>query len=152
MQVKFKISWPIGIIIAIVAFVVFILSFVYKATFVPAYDHHLVSDDYYKDELNYQQEIDNQNKAAELKENITLKKEASGLTIYFPSEFEPTQISGIIYFQRPSNNKIDFNLPIELTTNKYFLTNKYLIEGRWNVKIEWTVNNETYLFKEKIMY
>jgi len=152
MQVKFKISWPTGIIIAIVAFVVFILSFVYKATFVPAYDHHLVSDDYYKDELNYQQEIDKQNKAAELKENITIKKEASGLTIYFPSEFAPTQISGTIYFQRPSNNKIDFNLPIELTSNKYFLSQEILIEGRWNVKIEWTVNNNTYLFKEKIMY
>jgi len=152
MQVKFKISWPTGIIIAIVAFVIFILSFVYKATFVPAYDHHLVSDDYYKDELNYQQEIDKQNRGAELKENITIKKEGSGLTIYFPSEFEPTQISGTIYFQRPSNDKIDFNQPIELTTNKYFLTNINLIEGRWNVKIEWTVNNETYLFKEKIMY
>ena len=69
---KIKISWPAGIIIAISAFVVFILSFVYKATFVPEYDHHLVSDEYYKDELNYQQEIDKLNKAALLKENISL--------------------------------------------------------------------------------
>ncbi|AMC09932.1 hypothetical protein Lupro_01065 [Lutibacter profundi] len=152
MQVKFKISWPTGIIIAIISFVIFILSFVYKATFIPAYDHHLVSDDYYKDELNYQQEIDNQNRGAKLKENVTIKKEASGLTIYFPSEFEPTQISGTIYFQRPSNDKIDFNLPIKLITNKYLLTDKNLVEGRWNVKIEWTVNKNTYLFKEKIMY
>ena len=32
------------------------------------------------------------------------------------------------------------------------ISNEKLIEGRWNVKIEWTVNNNTYLFKEKIMY
>ncbi len=71
---KFKISWPTGIIISIAAFVIFILSFVYKVTFLPQYDHHLVSDDYYKDELNYQQEIDKLNKAAELKQKYYFKK------------------------------------------------------------------------------
>ena len=59
---KIKISWPMGIIIAMTAFVIFILSFVYKVTFLPAYDHHLVSEDYYKDELHYQQEINKENK------------------------------------------------------------------------------------------
>ena len=149
---KFKLSWPVGIVIAIAAFVIFILSFVYKATFVPAYDHHLVSDDYYKDEINYQQEIDKLNKAAELKQNITYKKVASGLLISFPSEFEASQIKGTIEFQRLSNEKIDFQLPIQLITNDLVISNEKLIEGRWNVKIEWTVNNNTYLFKEKIMY
>ncbi|NQV78474.1 MAG: FixH family protein [Lutibacter sp.] len=149
---KFKISWPTGIIISIAAFVIFILSFVYKVTFLPQYDHHLVSEDYYKDEINYQQEIDKLNKAAELKENITYKKVASGLLISFPSEFEASQIKGTIEFQRLSNEKIDFKLPIQLITNDLVISNEKLIEGRWNVKIEWTVNNNAYLFKEKIMY
>ncbi|WP_372792102.1 FixH family protein [Lutibacter sp.] len=150
---KFKISWPTGIIISIVAFVIFILSFVYKVTFLPQYDHHLVSDDYYKDELNYQQEIDKLNKAAELKQNITLKKIDLGLLISFPSEFEASKIKGIIAFQRLSNDKIDFELPIDLETNDLLIPDEKLVDGRWNVKIEWTVNNNnTYLFKEKIMY
>lgn len=149
---KLKISWPTGIIISITAFVIFILSFVYKATFMPAYDHHLVSEDYYKDELNYQKEIDKLNNAAELKQNITYKKVDSGLLISFPLEFETTDIKGTIAFQRLSNNKIDFELPIELETNDFLITNENLVEGRWNVKIEWTANNKTYLFKEKLMY
>jgi hypothetical protein len=149
---KFKINWPTGIIISIVAFMIFILSFVYKATFMPQYDHHLVSEDYYKDELNYQQEIDKLNKAANLKQNIILKKVSSGLLISFPSEFEASKITGTIAFQRLSNYKLDFQLPIKLITNDYLITDEKLVEGKWNIKVEWTVKKNTYLFKEKITY
>ncbi len=149
---KLKFSWPAGIIIALTAFIVFILSFVYKATFLPEYDHHLVSEDYYLDEINYQQEIDKLNKAEELKENVTLKKTATGLSINFPSEFDPTKIEGTISFQRLSNDKIDFELPINLNSSQFVILDEALVEGRWDVKIEWTVYNNTYLFKEKIMY
>ena len=149
---KFKISWPTSIILALSAFIIFILSFVFKATFLPEYDHHLVSDDYYKDEMNYQQEIDKLNKAAALNEDVTLTKVAEGLLIKFPAEFDPEKIAGTIKFQRPSNDKIDFQLPIKLTTADYLILDDNLVQGIWNVKIEWTFNSNTYLFKEKLMY
>jgi len=149
---KLKISWPTGIILAITAFVIFILSFVYKATFMPAYDHHLVSEDYYKDELNYQQEVDKLNNAANLVQNIAYKKVASGLLINFPSEFNPSEIKGTIEFQRLSNEKIDFKIPIKLTSSDYLIKDDKLVEGRWNIKIEWSVGDTNYLFKDKLMY
>ena len=149
---KFKISWPTGIIIAIASFVIFILSFVYKVTFLPEYDHHLVSDDYYMEELNYQQEIDKQNKGIDLKENVTIKKVDKGLLISFPSEFDYSKISGTIDFLRLSNDKIDFSMPIKLTANELLIGDENLVDGRWDVKVEWTVNDNTYLLKEKINY
>ncbi|WP_456377715.1 FixH family protein [Lutibacter sp.] len=150
---KFKISWPAGIILAIAAFVIFILSFVYKAVFVPKYSHKLVSEDYYKDGMNYQKEtIDKLNNAVELKQNITYKKVTEGLLFKFPSEFEASQITGTISFQRLSNKKIDFQYPLELETLEYLILDNKLVEGRWNVRIDWSVNNKSYLFKEKIMY
>jgi len=149
---KIRISWPAGIIIAITSFVIFILSFVYKVTFLPEYDHHLVSEDYYKDELNYQQEIDKQNKGIELKENITLVKTSKGLSINFPSEFDPTKITGTISFQRLSNGKIDFEFPIQLETSNFIVKDENLVAGRWDVKIVWFVNDTEYLYKEKISY
>lgn len=149
---KFKISWPTGIVLALSAFIIFILSFVFKATFLPEYDHHLVSDDYYKDEMNYQQEIDKLNKAAALNEDVNLTKVAEGLLIKFPAEFDPEKIAGTISFQRPSNEKIDFQIPIKLTTADYLILDDNLAQGIWNVKIEWTVNGNTYLFKEKLRY
>jgi hypothetical protein len=149
---KIKISWPTGIVLALVAFMIFILSFVYKVMFLPEYDHHLVSEEYYKDELNYQQEINKENKGVALKENIKIKKDSLGLTIIFPVEFEPSKINGTISFVRLSNDKIDFNIPIKLTSNEILIKDEKLVEGRWDVKIEWNVNDVDYLYKEKLIY
>jgi len=149
---KFRISWPTGIIIALASFVIFILSFVYKVTFLPEYDHHLVSEDYYKDELNYQQEIDKQNNGIELSENVSIEKVSKGLLISFPSEFDPSDISGTISFQRLSNNKLDFEIPIDLKTKDVLIEDENLVPGRWDIKIEWNVSDKAYLLKEKISY
>jgi nitrogen fixation protein FixH len=77
---------------------------------------------------------------------------SEGLLIKFPAEFDPEKITGTISFQRPSNIKIDFQLPINLTSADYLILDDKMVEGIWNVKIEWTVNGNTYLFKEKLMY
>ena len=149
---KVKLNWPTGIILALLSFIIFILSFVYKATFVPEYDHQLVSDEYYNDELNYQQEIDKLKRASELIENISIKKIATGLLIKFPTDIDSKQIQGAISFKRLSNHKLDFSLPIALTSNQFLLKDEKLVEGRWDIKIEWQVEEKTYLFKEKIIY
>ncbi|WP_298366516.1 FixH family protein [uncultured Lutibacter sp.] len=149
---KLKISWPTGIIIAITAFIVFILSFVYKVTFLPEYDHHLVSEQYYKDELNYQIEIDNEIKGLDLKENVSIKKVNEGLLVSFPKEFKPSDITGNIVFKRLSNSKIDFEQIINLKTHELLIKDDVLVDGRWDVYIEWEVNKNTYLYKEKLMY
>ena len=149
---KIKISWPTGIVLALVAFMIFILSFVYKVMFLPEYDHHLVSEEYYKDELNYQQEINKENKGVALKDNIKITKDSLGLTIIFPKEFDPSKITGLISFLRLSNDKIDFNIPIELASNQILISKDKLVAGRWNVKIDWSVNGADYLYKEKLIY
>jgi hypothetical protein len=148
---KFKITWPAGIAISLLAFVIFILYFVYQSL-LPEYTHHLVSEDYYKDGLNFTKELNQQNKGIALKENVSLKKTDEGLIIIFPKEFDSSAISGTIYFQRLSNSKIDFELPINLETNEYLIKNEDLVKGRWDVEVKWIVNDTTYLFKEKIMY
>ena len=149
---KIKISWPTGIVLSIIAFMVFILSFVYKVTFLDDYDHHLVSEDYYNDELNYQQEIDKLNNAAALPENIKALTNEEGILIRFPSQFKSSDITGTIYFKRSSTAKIDFEIPIVLTENSILIKKENLVRGLWNVRIDWKHKEEEYLFKEKITY
>ncbi|SDW72314.1 FixH protein [Lutibacter oricola] len=148
---KFKFTWPMGIIIALVSFMIFISTFLYLS-FTPKYSHNLTSEDYYKDELNYQQEIDLEERGNSLKENVSIKKVEKGLLISFPSEFEPSKISGTISFKRLSNEKIDFTKPIKLKTNKLLISDDILVEGRWDVNINWNVNEVSYLYKEKLIY
>ncbi|MFK5957407.1 MAG: FixH family protein [Lutibacter sp.] len=149
---KIKFTWPMGIVLALASFMIFILSFVYKATFVHKYDHHLVSEHYYLDELNYQQEIDKLNNASNLKQNVIIEHTNNGLLIKFTDEFKDKEIKGTIYFQRFSNYKLDFQLPIKLINNDILIGKDKLIDGIWNIKIDWTANNKAFLFKEKIMY
>ena len=149
---KLKISWPLGIVVSLVAFIIFILSFVYKAMFLPNYDHHLVSENYYEDELLYQQEIDKENRGLGLEENISLTKNENGLLIKFPTEFEAEAISGTVYFQRLSNNKIDFKKEIQLNSHEMLIPKEQLVQGRWDIKIEWKAFEVDYLYKEKIIY
>jgi hypothetical protein len=149
---KVRISWPTGIIIAIIAFMVFILSFVYKVTFLDAYDHHLVSEDYYNDELNYQEEIDKLNNAAALVQNVRLVRVANGIEVIFPSEVDPDGITGTISFKRASTSRIDFDLPIALNSHVQVIEKEHMVPGLWNVRIDWKYKGTDYLLKEKFEY
>lgn len=145
-----KLNWGQSIALVMFAFIIFILSFVYKTFTNSKYDHHLVSEEYYKDEMNYQQEIDAVNNAKNLKTNVFLETVSEGIRIVFPKEV--INISGNIAFQRASNVKLDFEKPITLVNNEIIIPKNKLVEGSWNVKIKWKANNVKYLFKEKYYY
>ena len=149
---KIKINWGTGIVIALVLFMIFILSFVYKTIAVDKYEHHLVSEDYYKDELYYQKEIDKLNNAAKLSENITLSNSEKGITISFPEDKDFNKIKGRIYFQRRSNLKLDFKKEIKLSDHFIIIPDSLLVSGKWIIKIDWQYNDEEYLLKESWFY
>ena len=52
-----KINWGTGIVLAIIAFIGFILFFVIKMSTDDRANHDLVTEEYYKAELGYQKEI-----------------------------------------------------------------------------------------------
>jgi len=149
---KIKINWGTGVVIAMVLFMVFILQFVYRTLANDKYEHQLVSEDYYKDELYYQQEIDKMNNASKLEQNTTLERTKEGFLITFPSKMDVTKIMGNIYFQRPSNDKLDFEQDIKLTDNRIVINHDNLVSGKWKVKIDWKYNDEEYMLKEDVFY
>lgn len=147
-----KINWGTGLAIFMFAFVIFILSFVYKTFTNEKYNHQLVSKEYYKDEINYQQEIDALSNAKKLKTNLKLIATENGIQVVFPSDFEESTVEGIIKLQRTSDIKLDFDLPIELINNELLIPKEKLVKGLYNIKINWVVNNKKYQFKEKYTY
>ena len=148
---KIKINWGTGIVIAMALFMVFILQFVYRS-FENKNNHDLVSEDYYKDELYYQQEIDKMNNANQLKQNVSIKRTNEGFIITFPQDMDYTKITGALYFQRPSNEDLDFDQAIKLSDTKVLIKHSNLVEGKWKVKIDWKYNDEEYMLKETIFY
>lgn len=151
---KIKWNWGTGIVIAMALFMAFILQFVYRASMVAKYEHSLVSEDYYKDEIHYQEEIDKVEKGNSLVENISVIHKENGLLIRFPKEFDAESLSGTVYFQRLSNEKLDFSKDIKenFADHAIYIPDEQLVPGKWQLKIDWKVRDESYLYKETLFY
>ena len=149
---KIRFTWGTGIVIAMLSFMIFILSFVYKSIAMEEYQHELVSEDYYKDELHYQEEIDKLKNSQTLSEDIKLANIKEGMRISFPENIDQDQIKGTIYFQRLSNEKLDFTEQIKLTDHHQLIPVEKLVSGKWIIKIDWETEQDKYLFKETWFY
>ncbi len=149
---KIKFNWGTGIVIAMVLFMAFILQFVYKSVAMDKYNHELVSEDYYKDELYYQQEIDKINNGNQLEQNVTFERVKEGFLITFPQQMDVSKITGTVEFQRPSNKSLDFQQEISLKGSKLLINHTNLVSGKWKVKIDWKHDDKEYMLKEAVFY
>lgn len=147
-----KINWGTGIVIGMVLFISFIMFLVINMLTDKKFDHDLVTEEYYQEELHYQEEINAETNAFSLKENITDRRVKDGWIIEFPKNLELSKISGNLNFYRPSNEKLDFNIPLELKEYKIFIKDEQLVEGRWNINIHWEYEGTPYLYKNEIVY
>ncbi|MEP3837006.1 MAG: FixH family protein [Algibacter sp.] len=147
-----KINWGTGIVIAFIAFISFIMYFVINMSVNSKYNHDLVSEDYYAEELQYQNDINKLKSAKALNENISYKKTNKGLVIQFPNGFDYKNIKGKLFLYRPSNKQLDFETAISLSNSNLLIPDNRLVDGRWNIKIDWQYNGKSYLFKESIIY
>ncbi|MFI1771616.1 FixH family protein [Thalassobellus citreus] len=147
-----KINWGTGIVIAFVVFISFILYFIIPMNMDKKYNHDLVSENYYADELAYQNDINKLTNANNLNQKITYKRSDEGLIINFPNDIDYKKIKGKVFLYRPSNKQLDFDTAISLSKPYLLIPDNRLVDGRWNIKIDWQLNNQSYLFKETINY
>ncbi|MEN8858406.1 MAG: FixH family protein [Flavobacteriaceae bacterium] len=146
-----KINWGTGIVIAIIAFMSFIMYFVISMSTDHKFSHDLVTDNYYQKELEFQDQIDATKNAKLLDEDVKIVKSEKGLQIYFPKIFE-NEMEGKVFLYRPSNKQLDFEIPISITDNYLLVPEKSLLDGRWNISVKVTHNNKEYYFSEEITY
>lgn len=147
-----KWNWGTGIVIVMACFISFILYFVIRMSTEEAYSHDLVTEEYYAKEMLYQQEIDAEINTNNLNTKIGSKKVSEGWMLTFPDELDPTKINGKVFLYRPSNQKLDFEIPLELSGPDLLIPDKNLIDGRWNITIDWTYKGTSFMYKEEIVY
>ncbi|WP_234859341.1 FixH family protein [Aquimarina aquimarini] len=147
-----KINWGTSIVLVFIGFISFILYFVIKMNTNQNYEHDLVTEDYYKKELAFQDEINAEENSKTLTKDITVKKKAEGLVISFPKDKNYNDIKGTIFLYRPSNKKLDIKIPISLSDSTFVIKDQNLLDGRWNITIDWKYQGISYLFKKSITY
>nr|WP_299487966.1 FixH family protein [uncultured Allomuricauda sp.] len=147
-----KINWGTGIVIAFIAFIAFILYFVIRMSTDNHANHDLVTEEYYKQELAYQKEIDASKSAIELDAELKLEKSEEGITIFFPEKFDPKKIKGIVSLYRPSNKHLDIDFPLSLSKTHLLIPDNSLVDGRWDITVKWEYEGNKFLFKERLTY
>ena len=143
-----KIKWGTGIVIAFGLFIIFILSFVYKVQSNQKYDNELVTKDYYKKEALVQGDIEKQENANALTNKVTIEKTADGVKIQFPADFDYSKINGKVSLYRPSSQKLDFEIPISLSSPHLLIPKSNLASGLWDISIDWEYDGVKYLNKD----
>jgi nitrogen fixation protein FixH len=147
---KFKIGWGTSIVIAIALFMSFILYFVIKVQSDSKYDNELVVEEYYKKDAMYGEDYIKMQNAADLTEKPTVIQTADSVEIKFPALFKPAAVQGKVSFYRPSNKKLDFQVPISLSKPSLLIPKLNLVGGRWDILIDWEYQSKSYKMKETI--
>ena len=134
-----KLNWGHYIVITIALFLGLIGYMVVRSF---SHNNDLVAEDYYAQEIEFQDVIDKKKNASELEQDITWKSEEGGIAIYYPGLDE---IEGSISLMRPSNKIYDLELAVEPDTNgRQFIPGEDLIKGKYLVRIDWRSGSQKY--------
>ncbi len=147
---KLNIGWGTSIVIAFALFITFILYFVIKVQSDSKYDNDLVVEEYYKKDALYGEDYIKKQNAQHLIEKPKVTQKDNSIEVVFPKEFSPKNIQGTVSFYRPSNKKLDFQIPISLSKPSLLIPKLNLVGGRWDIFIDWEYQSISYKLKETI--
>ncbi len=135
-------NWGLKITLLYVSFVLLILGMVGLAMHEKM---DLVANDYYEQELNYQNKINTVNHTRALGESLTWEVKKNTLELTFPEQFKEKKISGNVYFFRPSDATMDKTIAIPTDTARIQnISTSQLKKGVYKMQISWEVNKEKY--------
>ncbi|MEX2597453.1 MAG: FixH family protein [Salibacteraceae bacterium] len=144
-----KFNWGHGITIVFILFVGYILSFVYRSFFNQV---DLVAEDYYAQEVAYQDRIDQTANAKYLDDKVHVVKTSEGVSFGFPASETMDDESGMLHFFRPSDEDMDLRIPIKLDEKSTQLIPLQLFhKGRYEVNISWRKDNKAFFIKKSIV-
>jgi hypothetical protein len=147
-----RINWGTSIVIAFILFASFILYFIIKVETNSKYENELVVEEYYKHDAHFGDEMVKIQNAHDLVEKPSIINTAEGITVHFPSALDINKIKGKVSFYRPSNKKLDFEVPISLSSPTLLIPKLKLVGGLWDISLFWSYEGKEFISKEKIYF
>ncbi|AYO56777.1 nitrogen fixation protein FixH [Chryseobacterium sp. 6424] len=137
-------SWGHGIVLALGSFIAFILFLIFVFSN-GMKNSELISDNYYQEELVYQETIDAKNNAENLPEKPSYEQNKAGITITFPQNIKPetTQVEFNLF--RTDDSNLDVKKEVNLNGNGQFtIPSKVIMAGSYTLKLKWQKDNKPY--------
>lgn len=137
-------SWGHGVVIALFAFIVFILSMLFLFPNGQK-NSEMVTDNYYEEELKYQDVIDAKKRADQLQEKPVYGQDKNGITITFPKDYDNSNTTVKFVLNRTDDQNLDIKKSVQLDANKSFLIpSKVLRLGNYTLRLNWTKDKTDY--------
>jgi hypothetical protein len=137
-------NWGKGIVIALTLFIGFISFLVVK---IMSQDVDLVSEDYYKQEIDYEARIQKEQNGLNNAAKIELIDQEAYVVVQLPDSSSLTNV--VLNLKRPNDKKLDKSFKIE-GTKTFMLPKSSLEKGKYELTIEYTINGEECLMKKEI--
>jgi hypothetical protein len=142
-----KINWGVRITGLYLGFVAIIVTLVVGSA---RQSFDLVSEDYYQQELAYQDVLDAGKNQTLLSVPVQVHANETILTIDFPAEFQGQMLTGKVHFYSPVNSAWDKVIPINSSSNTMTVNRSDLKNTRYSIKINWTANGKAYYQESEI--
>lgn len=143
-----KINWGTGIVISLVLFAAMLTYYMIRGAQNPS---DLVTEDYYEQEIKYQDRIDYTANANALGA-LQITKNVSSISIRFPEGFNSAAATGKIHFYKPNNAKIDFDIALKIDeNNSQEISTTQVIKGQWVLKTLMQSGGKNYYWENKIV-
>ncbi|THU30718.1 hypothetical protein FAM09_29395 [Niastella caeni] len=107
--------------------------------------YDLVSGEYYKEELQYQQVIDGASRANQLSNLTTVTQAGHQLIIQLPGEMQQQAITGSVLFYSADNAQKDKKMALQVNDQAVqTIDSRAFVAGNYTVKIRWQNNGKDY--------
>lgn len=110
----------------------------------------LVTQDYYAQELKYQERIDRTRRASELSAPLQVLQNGRQVSLKFPVEFSGKQISGDLTLYCPADKDRDVTIPLVTENNAVQFTIPEKNKGLHELQVSWESGGKTYYFSKTL--
>lgn len=140
-------NWGWKIVFLYGAFVALILTLVFKSMNQRV---DLVRNDYYNEELKYQDRIDSRSNSTTLSTPVRSFYENGKVKLVFPPEMKNSKIGGTVLFYRPSDSNLDIRMALSPDTSGTQAFSAPFKTGLYSVQLEWVAAGKNYFSESSI--
>ncbi len=140
-------NWGKKIIVIYVLFVAGIMLMVFKAS---RQNTDLVTNDYYEQELKYQQRIDETMAANSLSQAVKCEVSGNILNILLPEEMNQQQVDASIWLYYPADKTKDIHQKLTTINGKLSMAIPVVNKGMHELKLGWVVGEKKYYSQQKL--
>ena len=144
-----KINWGWKLLIG---YSVFVIATIGMIVFTTTINNDKVIENYYEEELKYQDKINMIKRTNDLPEKPDISQDSNFVRILMPDFMKSKSVSGNILFYRPNSKAMDISIPLVTdSSGVQVIPTSNLARGNWKIELAFALNEIKYFQEEIIM-